>query len=435
LEKPSANRKASFIILLYSNNYSTMVDKLSAADPDEIRAWLRQRLDEPAPGRIQLVTGPRQVGKTTLLLELAAEYGDRALYAAADAPEAAVPAYWERFWTRTEDKARAGKTIVFLDEIHLLPDWAASLKGYWDRFRRRRLPIHLVATGSSALRVTQGSRESLAGRFERLVFAHWTAGALARIFKISIEQAARQAVLFGTYPGAWTLKDDQARWRAYIRDAIIDPAIGRDVLALGQVRRPSLLRQVFAVAAGSPAEIVSLQKIQGQLADRGALETVAHYLDLLHDAYLIAPLEKFARRAVRRRGAPPKLVTLNNALLSALHPDGPPDENRDAPRFGAWIENACLASALNRGQRVSYWREEPLEVDGVIEGSWGAWAIEIKSKPFHSRDLAGLFEFCRRHQAFRPLVVTRPGDEGLARRLAIQAVSWVEFLAGGPSSA
>ena len=242
-------------------------------------------------------------------------------------------------------------------------------------------------------------------------------------------------MLFGTYPGAWALTRDQARWRAYIRDAIIEPAIGRDVLALGQVRRPALLRQVFAVAVGSPAQIVSLQKIQGQLADRGALETVAHYLGLLQDAYLVAPLEKFAKRAVRRRAAPPKLVTLNNALLSAMHPDGPPDEQRDAPRLGSWIENACLASAVNRGQRVTYWREEPLEVDGVLEGSWGAWAIEIKSARFDSRDLAGLLEFCKRHPAFRPLVVTRPGDEDLARRLDLQAISWVDFLAAGPAAA
>ena len=118
-----------------------------------------------------------------------------------------------------------------------------------------------------------------------------------------------------------------------------------------------------------------------------------------------------------------------------MHPDGPPDENRDAPRFGAWIENACLASAVNRGPARDLLARGPLELDGVVERSRGAWAIEIKSKLFHSQDLAGLFEFCRRHAALRPLAVTRPGDEGLARRLAIQAVSWIEFLAGGPPSA
>lgn len=412
-----------------------MVDNVVAAGPAQVHHRLRQRLDEPAPGRIQLVTGPRQVGKTTLLLGLAREYGNSALYAAADAPEAGVLGYWERFWTNVESKASTGKTIVLLDEVHLLPDWAASLKAQWDRFRRHRLPIHLVATGSSALRVTEGSRESLAGRFERIVFAHWTAAALADTFKVELAGAVREAVRFGTYPGAWELKGDQARWRAYVRDAIIEPAIGRDVLAMGQVRRPALLRQVFAVAVGSPAEIVSLQKLQGQLADRGALETIAHYLELLREAYLVAGLDKFSRRAIRRRAAPQKLITLNNAFLSAVHPDGAPDPTRDTARFGTWVENACLASAINLGQRVTYWREEPLEVDGVLEGSWGSWVIEIKSARFESQDLTGLLEFSRRHPNFRPLVVTRPGDEGLARRFGLQAISWVDFLAAGPQAA
>jgi hypothetical protein len=89
---------------------------------------------------------------------------------------------------------------------------------------------------------------------------------------------------------------------------------------------------------------------------------------------------------------------------------------------------------VNRGQRVTYWREEPLEVDGVLEGSWGTWAAEIKSGRFQSRDLAGLFEFCKRHPAFRPLVITRPGDEGLARGFGLHAVSWVDFLIGGPAA-
>jgi hypothetical protein len=175
-----------------------MTDSLTAADPAAIRRWLRERLDEPAPGRIQLITGPRQVGKTTLLLELAADYGDRGVYAAADAPEAAVAGYWERLWADAEARGRRGTSIVLLDEIHLLPNWAASLKAWWDRCRRLRLPIHIVATGSSALRVAAGSRESLAGRFERIVFAHWTAAALAGAFQVSIGEAARQAVVSGT---------------------------------------------------------------------------------------------------------------------------------------------------------------------------------------------------------------------------------------------
>jgi predicted AAA+ superfamily ATPase len=227
-------------------------------------------------------------------------------------------------------------------------------------------------------------------------------------------------------------KNDLNRWRAYLKDAIIDPAIGRDVFALGAVRRPGLLRQVFAVAMGNPAQVVSLQKLQGQLQDRGALETVAHYLMLLQDAYLVAPLERFSERVHRRRAAPPKLVTLNNALLSAMHPDGPQDPGNDPARFGLWVENACIAFAVNQSQRVTYWREEPLEIDAVFEGSWGNWAVEVKTGGFDFYELKGLLEFCRRHSKFRPLVITAPGDERIAHRHGVSAVGWKAFLVSGP---
>lgn len=110
-------------------------------------------------------------------------------------------------------------------------------------------------------------------------------------------------------------------------------------------------------------------RIQGQLQDPGALETVAHYLALLEEAFLVAPLGKHSAQPARRRAAPPKLVTLNNALLAVVDPRGIPERATDPARFGAWVENACLAHAWNAGQRVSYWREEPLDVDAVLEGS------------------------------------------------------------------
>lgn len=326
----------------------------------ECRELLLQRLAEAAPSRIQLLTGPRQVGKTTLLLELAHQLGERAIYAAGDGPEAALPGFWERLWARAEEEARAkGQAALLFDEVQHLGNWASRLKGEWDRLRRRRLGVHVIATGSSALRVRAGSRESLAGRFERLTLSHWSASALAETFGLAPQEAAALVVRRGSYPGAFALREDSARWTAYLRDAIVEPAITKDALAVADVRRPALLRQVFAVSAASPAGILSLQKMQGQLQDAGALETIAHYLALLEEAYLVAPLEKHSDRPVRRRSAPPKLVTLNNALLAAVDPRGIPDPSREPERFGAWVENACLSFAWNSGQRVAYWREEP----------------------------------------------------------------------------
>jgi uncharacterized protein len=399
----------------------------------ECREVLRQRLAEPPPGRIQLLAGPRQVGKTTLLLEIAQAEGNHAVYAASDAPEAALPGFWERLVRRVEETAAVqGRAVLLLDEAHLLHGWAARLKGIHDAFRRARVPAHIVATGSSALRLAAGSKESLAGRFERLTLAHWSAGSMARVFGLTPDAAANLLVHRGSYPGAFPLLGDPTRWSAYIRDAILEPAIGRDLLALAAVRRPALLRQVFGVAAASPAQIVSLQKIQGQLQDPGALETLAHYLALLEEAFLVAAAPKYSPRAARRRAAPPKLVTLNNALLAVMDPDVVAGRSLEPARRGAWVENACLAHAWNSGQRVSYWREEPLEVDAILEGSWGEWAVEVKTGRFELSEFRGLLEFTRRHPRFAPLVLCEPEWCATAQRAGVAAIPWQHYLLDKP---
>jgi predicted AAA+ superfamily ATPase len=399
----------------------------------EAREVLARRLAEPAPGRIQLLAGPRQVGKTTLLLEIAEGHGKAAIYAPADGPEASLPGFWERLWVRAEETvASEGRALVLLDEAHLLHDWAGHLKSEWDRLRRKKLPIHVVATGSSALKLAHGSRESLAGRFERITLAHWSASSLSAVFGVAPPEACELLVKMGSYPGAFELRHDVTRWAAYVRDAILEPAVGRDILALAAVRKPALLRQVFGIAASSPTQIMSLQKIQGQLQDPGALETIAHYLALLEEAFLVAPLAKHTTRPARQRAAPPKLVPLSNALLAVMDPRGIPDRARDPERWGVWVENACLAYAWNAGQRVSYWREEPLEIDGVLEGSWGSWALEVKTGRISISDLKGLGEFVRRHPKFWPLVACDDEARPVVERAGFEAMPWSDFLLRGP---
>ena len=394
---------------------------------------LSSRLAESVPSRIQLLGGPRQVGKTTLLLELLDRFRGKAFYAAADGPDAALPGFWERLWIRAEEVARAQDgAVVLLDEAHLLTDWATRLKGEWDRLRRRKVPVQIVATGSSALHLGAGSRESLAGRFERITLTHWSASSLAEVFHMSSRDAVDTLVRTGAYPGAFGYRDDLARWSAYVRDAIVEPAIGRDILALAAVRKPALLRQVFAVSASSPAQILSLQKIQGQLQEAGALETIAHYLALLEEAFLVAPVAKYSPRPARRRAAPPKLVTLSNAFLALIDPRGIPDRDREPARFGAWVENACLAHAWNVGQQVSYWREEPLEVDAVLEGSWGKWVIEVKTGTIGRADLRGLAEFVARNREYHPLVLCDQPEAVAVERLGVEAMRWQDFLLDGP---
>lgn len=393
---------------------------------------LLQRLAEPAPGRIQLLVGPRQVGKTTLLLELEKRFGEQAFYAALDSPEASLPGFWERFWLRAEEKSRSGKVVyILLDEAHVFPNWSNLLKAEWDRFARTKTPIHIVATGSSALKLSTGSRESLAGRFERLTLTHWTPSYFAEAFHLSRDEATELFVKMGSYPGAFVYIRDVSRWKAYVRDSIIETAIGRDIMSLAPIRKPALLRQVFAVCISAPAHILSLQKIVGQLQDEGALETVAHYLALLEEAFLVAAIPKYSTKEIRMRASPPKIVVLSNALLAAIDQMMPPEAKKDPERFGMWVENACLAIAWNAGQKVMYWREEPFEIDGVIEGSWGKWALEIKTGRLNSADLSGLFEFTKRYPAFRPLVLCDASEIKNGEKMHLPVISWQQFLFQG----
>jgi uncharacterized protein len=397
---------------------------------ERCRTHLAARLDERPPTRIQVLVGPRQVGKTTLLLEVARQRDGRAHYVAADSPDAALPGFWERTWHEAERRAEAGPTVLLIDEIQHVGNWSARLKGQWDRVRERGVPLHLVASGSSALQTGAGSRESLAGRFERTLLTHWSAGSLSDAFGVSPEEAARAVVSTGGYPGAFPLRDELPRWRAYLRDSILEPAIGRDILATRTVHRPALLRQLFAMAASLPASIVSLQKLQGTLQDRGALETLQHYLALLGDAFIVAALPKFSTRAHRLRSSPPKLIVLDNGLLGAATSANPPTEASDPVRFGAWVENACIAFAVNSGQQVSYWREEPFEVDAIIEGSWGKWAVEVTTGDAIGH-VRGLAEFTSRHPEYQLLLVTS-GRRDVAVPSSLRRMAWTEFLLRGP---
>lgn len=396
-----------------------------------IRDRLVERLDEPAPARVQMLTGPRQVGKTTILLEVGRRWGDAAVYLAADAPDAALPGWWEIQWRRATELARRDKTVLLLDEVQYLPNWPRLVKSAIDQVYRERLPLHIVITGSAALEVASGSRETMAGRYERLVLRQWNPRDLAKAFSVSEEEAVGCFVRFGSFPGGMRLLPDVPRWKAYLRDSIIDPAIGRDLLMLEQVRKPALLRQVFAVCTGHPSQILSLAKIAGAIADKGTLETIAHYLNLLEEAYLVSPVRKYSHKELRRRASPPKVVPLSNAFLAASLAGEPPLPGSDPTTWGVWLENACLAFAIGCEQTVHYWREEPLEVDAVLCGSWGKWAVEVKAGDYTSRDLSSLLEFCRRWPEYRPMVIGEEDHAHTARRLGIDFLSWKKFLWDG----
>lgn len=397
----------------------------------EIKDILYKRLQEPAPRLVQILTGPRQVGKTHLLLEIARKMGDSALYYPADTPQTSLPGWWDMIWGKTVSRAKKKKIILLLDEIHYLPNWSRLIKSAIDEVFRNNIPINIVLTSSSSLQLGRGAKETMAGRFESLVLKMWTPKDIAKAFSLSKKEAVEHFVRFGSFPGAFGFLSDIPRWKTYLRDSIVEPAIGRDLLALEEIRKPFLLRQIFAVCTGHPSEILSLAKIAGAITDKGTLETIGHYLNILEQAYLIAALRKYSSKELRQRASSSKVVPLSNAFLAVSSEGEPPLSQTEPTKWGRWAENACISFAIGQGQDAHYWREEPLEVDFITNGTWGKWAIEVKTGDYISKDLTGLLEFCKRHPQYRPLVICNEYTTDTAKRLGVDFVLLEDYLWNG----
>lgn len=384
-------------------------------------AILTGRLREPRRF-MQVVAGPRQVGKTTLVHQALARLGVPHVYASADEPTlrdaAWLAAQWER--ARAEASASAEGAVLAIDEVQKAPHWSETVKRLWDEDGRSGLPLQVVLLGSSPLLVQQGLTESLAGRFEVLRAPHWSLAEMREAFDFDLEAY----LTFGGYPGAAPLIGDPERWRRYVLDALVETTIARDVLLMTRVDKPALLRRTFELGCRYSGQILSYTKMLGQLQEAGNTTTLAHYLELLAGAGMLTGLPKYAGEVVRQRASSPKLQVFNTALMSAVA--GPRDAARDAAFRGRLAESAVGAhlvnAAVDHGTEVFYWRERDREVDFVVTSGPDLLAIEVKSGTARVHQ-PGLDAFTRAFPRARPLVV---GGDGvpLAAFLERPVRSW-----------
>ena len=389
-------------------------------------AELRRRLTEPRRF-IQVVAGPRQVGKTTLVQQLADEIGPALRYASADEPTLRgaewIAQQWEAARLVAREAGRQG-AVLALDEIQKIQGWSETVKRLWDEDTRRRLPLRVVLLGSAPLLIARGMTESLAGRFEVLHLPHWSFAEMRDAFGFDLDQY----LYFGGYPGAAPLATEPQRWRRYITDSLIETSISRDVLLLTRVDKPALLRRLFELACRYSGQILSYTKMLGQLQDAGNTTTLAHYLDLLAGAGMVRGLQKFAGDAARSRGSSPKLQVLNTALMNATA-GLTPDEARGDPEYqGRLVVSAVgahLANAAASGEcELFYWRARSAEVDFVVRAGRPIVAIEVKSTAT-GRAKSGAAAFAA---TFRPEHTLLVGGDGIAldEFLARPVSHWIQ---------
>ncbi len=351
---------------------------------------IRQRIAEPAP-LIQVVVGPRQVGKTTALQSA---LDGRGVYRSADYPVPLQSDIVTEWW---QDAERSPDRILAIDEVQKITGWADMVKMLWDKNKG----LKLVVTDSSALLVEKGLTETLAGRFELIRAEHWNYQEARNVFACTLQDF----IVYGCYPGAAPLMKDIHRWGAYIRDAIVEPALGRDLLQLHPVASPALLRQIFGAAVALPAQVVSLQKLQGTLQERGSVPTIQNYLHLLSQAFLISAIEKYSPSPFRSRRSSPKLIVHDHALIRAF--ERPIAAAPSPERFGRYFENAVGVRFVEAGWETYYWKHRQYEVDFVVIGPDNQrYAIEVKTSHAASQEMRGLLEFCKIHSDFEPCMVS-----------------------------
>lgn len=388
-------------------------------------AVLARRLAEPRRF-MHAVTGPRQVGKTTLVQQVTEASGLAVRYASADEPTLRGVTWLEQQWEAarlTNGDAGPAGTVLVLDEIQKIPGWSETVKRLWDEDTHARRRLKVVLLGSAPLLLQQGLSESLAGRFEVLHLPHWSLAEMREAFGWSLDQY----LYYGGYPGAAPLAGDPHRWARYILDSLIETTISRDVLLLTRVDRPALLRRLFQLGCSYSGRILSYTKMLGQLQEAGNTTTLAHYLDLLAAAGMVTGLQKYAGEVVRRRSSSPKLQVMNTALMTAQSGLTPEATRADRELWGRLTESsvgAHLANAAAAGEHeLYYWRDRNREVDFVVRVGRTLTAIEVKSG--RARDAQpGLDAFAAEHGPARKLLVG--GDAIAVEEFLLRPVAhWV----------
>jgi uncharacterized protein len=370
---------------------------------------VRTRVFEPRRF-IQVLSGPRQVGKTTLVNQLMQQLPFPAHYATADGLVVAGQVWIKEQWELARIKQQQHPStdfLLILDEIQKVENWSESVKREWDADSMSGKQVKVLLSGSSRLLLQQGLSESLTGRFEMIYAGHWSFEEMQSAFGIDLNKY----IWFGGYPGSAGIMDQEVRWKQYISDSIIETSISKDILMLTRVEKPALLRRLFEFGCSYSGQVFSFTKMLGQLTTAGNTTTLSHYLDLLNQAGLLAGLEKFVSGQARQRSSSPKFQVFNTALISAQRHESFTEILHQPAQWGRLVESVVGAHLVNHALSdkitLNYWRDRNDEVDFVIQKGGKVIGLEVSSGEVHKRK--GMESFQKRFHPHRILLIGKTG--------------------------
>ena len=369
------------------------------------------RLKEPRKF-IQVVMGPRQVGKSTVVKQVLQDLDMPYQLFSADNVPASNTAWISNCWAAVRSlKENKGleSIILVIDEIQKISNWSEVVKKEWDSDTFHDCNIKVLLLGSSRVLLEKGLSESLGGRFEEIRMTHWSYREMNECFGFTLDQY----LFYGGYPGAADLIGDTDRWEQYIQSAIIDATINKDILMNTPIGKPALLRQTFELGASYSGKLLSLNKMLGSLQDAGNTVTLAGYVNLLDESGLLCGLRKYSIDMARRRASIPKFQVYNNALKMVYNPHTFEQAMMDRTVWGhifesgigAWIVSQAFVHRIE----VFYWRDRDDEVDFILRKKGSVVAIEVKSNAEKKTDGLAVFR-----EKFNPKSAFIVGDGGIS---------------------
>ncbi len=360
---------------------------------------LQASLSTPAQSTlIQVVIGPRQVGKTTgvgIVLKQLRDYHVHSVNA--DGELMRHSSWITEHWAIAN--TLKSPALLVIDEIQKVENWSETIKALWDAQKsKNQKNVTVVLLGSSSLMIQQGLSESLAGRYFLHRVHHWNFSESHKGYGLDFEQF----LTYGGYPGSYPFIKDRAQWLNYVKSSIIEPVIAKDILQQARVKSPALFKQCFDLVCCYPAQEISYNKLLGQLQDRGNIDLVKHYLELFEGALLIRQIFKYSGSKLATKGSSPKILPLCPALFSVTV-----DAELDSTERGRVFELAVGAELTRLPGSLFYWRDANCELDYVYQFGKKLFAIEVKSgRKGEARKMAGLDAFCKHYPKAEALVVT-----------------------------
>lgn len=372
---------------------------------------IKERLEEQRRF-IQVVMGPRQVGKSTVVKQVLKDLSLPYQLFSADNVPASNSAWVSNCWAAVrgllESKGANGIVLV-IDEIQKIANWSEVVKKEWDNDTFNDRNIKVLLLGSSRVLLEKELSESLAGRFEEIRMSHWNYQEMKECFNFTLNQY----LFYGGYPGGASLIQDDERWQQYIQSAIVEATINKDVLMNTPISKPALLRQTFELGASYSGSLLSLNKMMGSLQDAGNTSTLAGYLNLLDESGLLCGLHKYSIDTVRQKASIPKLQVYNNALMRVYSPLTYEQALFDRKVWGHIFESGIGAYIVNQAFlhrfEVFYWRERDNEVDFILRKKGSVVAIEVKSNA--EKNTRGMDRF---KEMFNPKIAFIVGDGGMS---------------------